>query len=227
MCLMRPGRSVRSAAVISVRSAAAIVAVSASLVSVPPVVAGPATDQLKASVDNVIRLLEDPAARADHQARRVALRRVADNIFDFQEIAKRSLGPHWQKLSDKEREEFVALFGDLLERAYASKIEKYSGEKITYAGEVVDNDQVTVKTRFSTKQGSEVPIDYRMLRRGDGWRAYDVTVEGVSLVANYRSQFDKILASSSYAELVSRLKNSPDPGSTTGGVKRKDSTPRS
>jgi phospholipid transport system substrate-binding protein len=107
---------------------------------------------------------------------------------------------------EKDRQEFTRLFTDLIERAYISKIERYSGERITYAGESVDAGLATVRTRFVTKQGTEVPVDYRMHERGDRWLVYDVSVEGVSLVNNYRTQFDKIIQSSSYAELVRRMK---------------------
>ena len=191
--------------------------------------AGPPTDQLRTSVDKVIRILEDPTAKSGvkMKERRAAIREEADNIFDFRETAKRALGVHWQRLGEKDQEEFVSLFADLLERSYISKIERYSGEKITYAGEATDGDLVTVKTRFVMKQGAEVPIDYRMLRRGDRWRAYDVVVEGVSLVANYRAQFDKIIQAASYAELITKLKNGQGEASSSGGVRRKDQTPRS
>jgi len=191
--------------------------------------AGLPTDQLKTSVDRVIRLVEDPALKTDAKVkeRRVAIRKEAENILDFQETAKRALGTHWQRLSEKDQQEFVSLFSDLLEHAYISKIERYSGEKITYAGEAADGDVVTVKTRFITKQGTEIPIDYRMLRRGDRWLAYDVIIEGVSLVANYRVQFDKIVRTASYAELVTRMKNRAGEFATSGEVKPKEQTPRS
>jgi len=190
--------------------------------------AGPATDQLKTSVDRVIRIVEGPTQKFDAKMKdlRASIRKEADNIFDFQETAKRALGTHWQRLGERDQQEFVSLFADLLEHAYVSKIERYSGEKITYAGEVVDGDVVTVKTRFSAKQGTEIPIDYRMLRRGDRWLAYDVIIEGVSLVANYRFQFDKIIRTASYAELVTRMKNKRE-FSTSGEVGRKEPAPRS
>ena len=169
--------------------------------------AGPAGDQLKASVDKVIAVLEDPAAKADGKARRASIRKEATDIFDVREAAARALGVHWQGLGDRDREEFVALFADLLERAYVSKIEKYSGEKITYVGEAAEGDRVTVKTRFVLRPGSEATIDYRMFERDGRWRAYDVVIEGVSLIANYRAQFEKIIQASSYADLVAKLKS--------------------
>ena len=186
-----------------------LVAVTGLAVGAPaPARAGAPTDQLKASVDQIVRVLEDPGLRVQARARdrRAAIRKEAEVVFDFTETAKRALGRHWQGLSEKDRQEFTRLFTDLIERAYISKIERYSGERITYAGESVDAGLATVRTRFVTKQGTEVPVDYRMHERGDRWLVYDVSVEGVSLVNNYRTQFDKIIQSSSYAELVRRMK---------------------
>lgn len=171
-----------------------------------PARAGAPTDQLKASVEQIVKVLEDPALRARAQERRAAIRKEAEGVFDFTETAKRALGRHWQGLSDKDRQEFTALFTDLIERAYISRIERYSGERVAYAGESVDRGLATVRTRFVTKQGTEIPVDYRMQQRGDRWLVYDVSVEGVSLINNYRTQFDKIIQTSSYAELVRKMK---------------------
>jgi phospholipid transport system substrate-binding protein len=184
-------------------------AVAGLLVGAPVVAeAGAPTDQLKSSVEQIVKVLEDPALKTDSRAkdRRAAIRKEAEVVFDFTETAKRALGRHWQGLSDKDRQEFTGLFTDLIERAYISKIERYSGERIAYAGEAVDGGLATVRTRFVTKQGTEIPVDYRMQQRGDRWLVYDVAVEGVSLINNYRTQFDKIIQTSSYAELVRKMK---------------------
>ncbi len=190
--------------------------------------AGAPTDQLKESVDQVIHILQDPSLRSESKAqeRRAAIRHEADKIFDWQETAKRALGTHWRNLSEQDRKEFVSLFTDLLERAYVSKIESYSGEKITYAGDTIDGDLATVKTRFTTKKGTEVPVDYRMLKQGDRWLVYDVNIEGVSLVANYRTQFNRIIQTASYQELVTKMKSSRGQFSAPGGSKEK-AAPRS
>ncbi len=170
--------------------------------------AGPPTEQLKVEIDRVVKMLEDPALKVDGKAveRWARVRSIANDIFDWAETAKRSLARHWQPLSDTQREEFVKLFGDLLERAYISKIELYGGEKIVYVGESVDGEQAIVRTKIITKQGTDVPIEYRMLRRGDRWLVYDVVIESVSLVSNYRTQFNKIIQTSSYQELVKKMK---------------------
>jgi phospholipid transport system substrate-binding protein len=189
----------------------AVALVSALLAAGTPARAGEPTDQLKASVERVIRILEDPALKGDAMTRerRAAIRQEAAQIIDFGETARRALGRHWQNLGEAERQEFVALFTDLMERAYISRLELYSGERIAYAGDSMDGDTATVRTRFVTKRGVEIPADYRMLRRGDRWQVYDVLVEGVSLVANYRTQFNRIIQTSSYEELIRKMKAGP------------------
>jgi phospholipid transport system substrate-binding protein len=173
-----------------------------------PAHAGAPTEQLKTSVEQIVKVLEDPALRSEAKARerRAAIRKEAEVIFDFGETARRALGRHWQALAANERAEFTALFTDLIERAYISKIERYSGERIAFAGESVEGGLASVRTRFVTKKGTEIPVDYRMQQRGDRWLVYDVSVEGVSLINNYRTQFDKIIQTSSYAELVRKMK---------------------
>jgi phospholipid transport system substrate-binding protein len=173
-----------------------------------PAAAGPPTDQLKSAIDRVVRILEDPSLKGDDRVadRRAAVRKIADEIFDFSEIARRALARHWQPLTDKQRAEFVSLFSDLLERSYMSKIELYGGEKIQYIGERVDADTASVGTRIATKSGTEVPIDYRLLKKGDRWLVYDVNIEGVSLVSNYRTQFNKIIQTGSFEDLIQKLR---------------------
>ena len=181
-------------------------------VSAAPTAAGVPTDQLKGAVERVLRTLDDPALKGEARLadRRVAVRKIANEIFDFSEIAKRSMARHWQPLSEAQRTEFVGLFADLLERSYISKIETYGGEKIQYTAERADGDFATVSTRIVTKNGTEVPVDYRMIKRADRWLVYDVSIEGVSLVSNYRTQFNKIIQTTSYNELVSKLRHKQD-----------------
>jgi len=191
---------------------AIVVAAVVGLGMAGPATAGPATDQLHGSIDAVLKILSDPELKKQAKAveRRRAIRTVANDIFDFNEISRRSLAVHWQARAPAERQEFVALFGDLLENSYISKIESYSGEKIVYAGETVDGQLAIVKTRLVTRQGTEVPVEYRMFLRDDRWRAYDVNIEGISLVANYRAQFNTIISRSGYPDLVAKLKAKRD-----------------
>ncbi len=171
--------------------------------------AGLPTQHLKTEIDRVVQTLEDAALKGDGKSleRRTRVRTIAKDTFDWSETAKRSLARHWQSLSDAQREEFVKLFGDLLERAYLSKIELYGGERIAYVGETIDGDQAVVRTKIITKQGTEVPIEYRMIRRGDRWLVYDVVIESVSLISNYRTQFNRIIQTSSYQELVKKMRS--------------------
>jgi phospholipid transport system substrate-binding protein len=178
------------------------------LTSGGPAWAGAPTDQLRGRVDRVLRILEDPALKQDARVveRRAAIRTMAHEIFDFRELSQRALARHWPARTPAERDEFVQLFADLLERSYIGKIETYSGgDRIQYTSETADGDQATVRTRIVTKAGAEIPVDYRMHRVGDRWLVYDVAIEGVSLVANYRAQFNKIIQTSSYRGLVEKL----------------------
>jgi phospholipid transport system substrate-binding protein len=180
------------------------------LLLLPPALAeaGAPTDQLRNRVDRILQILSDPEMMKDSRTaeRRAAMRRIAGEVFDFTEISRRSLGRYWQPRTPAEREEFVRLFADLLERAYVSKLELYSGEKIEYAGEVPDGDVTTVKTRIITKQGTPIPVDYRMFQQSGQWRAYDALIEGVSLVGNYRTQFNSVIQRTSYEDLVKTLR---------------------
>jgi phospholipid transport system substrate-binding protein len=171
--------------------------------------AGVPTDQLRAQIDRVIKVLEDPELKKEGHAkdRRAAVRKIANDIFDFSETARRSLGRHWQGRTDGERAEFVQLFSDLLERSYISKIETYGGEKISYLGDTIEGEQAKVQTKLVTKGSGDIPIEYRMHKKGDRWLVYDVVIEGVSLVANYRTQFNKIIQTSSFQELMNKMKN--------------------
>ena len=191
------------------RSGLASAVVLALLLLAAPGWAGQPTDQLRTEIDRVLKVLDDPELKKEGRARerRAEVRRIANDIFDFEETARRSLARHWAPRTPAERDEFVQLFADLLERSYISKIELYGGEKIAYVGETIDGDVATVKTKITTRQGTEIPVDYRMRKRGDKWLVYDVIIEGVSLVANYRVQFNKIITTSSYAELVKKMRD--------------------
>jgi phospholipid transport system substrate-binding protein len=193
------------------------------LLTAPRGWAGQAQDQLKGAIDRVVSTLESPGLKGAGKAaeRRTAVRKIADEIFDFGEIARRSLGRYWQPLTEPQRTEFVGLFSDLLERSYISKIELYGGEKIIYSGERVEGDLATVSTKIITKNGTEVPVDYRLFKKGDRWMIYDVNIEGISLVSNYRTQFNKIIQTNGYNALVERMKTKQNEFLEESGGKRK------
>ena len=170
--------------------------------------AGDATDQIRGAIDRTIGILRDPAltAKGKKEERRGLLRKEIEPVFNFEEMAKRSLGPNWRDRTPEERKQFVALFRELLENSYLGKIESYQGEVIRYGKETVDGPYAQVKTLVVTTKGQEFPMDYRMLADGGRYRIYDVVIEGISLVGNYRSQFNSILQKSSFREMMDKLR---------------------
>jgi phospholipid transport system substrate-binding protein len=171
--------------------------------------AGEPTDQVKQTVDAVLEVLRNKElSKPDKtEQRRAQIRKTVSTRFDFEEMAKRSLALHWKKRTPEEQKEFVALYTDLLENTYIRKIEKYQDEKVVYLDERTEGTYATVKTSIVTIKEVAIPIEYRLMREGNQWKAYDVVIEGVSLVNNYRNQFNSIIRSGSYDELVKRLKN--------------------
>jgi phospholipid transport system substrate-binding protein len=187
-----------------------LLAVVAAIVAVAsPAVAGAPTDVLKERVDRILVLLDEPG---DHRAE---IRKIAEDVFDFEEMSRRALGPHWNARSPEERREFTTLFADLLERSYLNRVESGRGSDVQYVGESVSGDQATVRTRIITAQRTEIPVDYRMHRQDDRWQIFDVSIEGVSLINNYRSQFNSVIQSSSYAALVERLRSKETEGAAS------------
>ena len=192
-----------------------------------PARAGVPSDQLRSQIERVLKVLDDPALKTESKTRerRAAVRKIAEDIFDFTETAKRALGRHWAQRSQGEKDEFVGLFADLLERSYLSKIELYGGEKIAYTGDSIDGDQASVKTKIVTKQGTEIPIEYRMLRKADRWLVYDVIIEGVSLISNYRTQFNKVVQTESYQALVQKLRAKETEPAASAAPRERRTTP--
>lgn len=169
--------------------------------------AGGATDAMKGTIDEVLRILQDKELKQPAKAdeRRQQLEKVVGDRFDYTEMSRRALGAPWNKLSDKEKDEFVGLFKTLLVNSYADKIETYSGEGVQYINERGEKDYAEVRTKVLTGK-TEIPLDYRLLNKSSVWRVYDVVIDGVSLVNNYRGQFTKILSSGTYADLVDQLR---------------------
>jgi len=171
--------------------------------------AGLPTDQIKATVDKALGVLRDPRLKpaAKQTERREQLKQVLFNRFNFAEMAKRSLGPNWPRRTPQEQEEFVRLFTEVLERAYAEIIETYLNEKIVYLNEKIDSGYADVNSKVVTTKGEEYSINYRAQLVGNEWKVYDVVAENISLVNNYRSQFNRVITKSSYEELVRRLRD--------------------
>jgi phospholipid transport system substrate-binding protein len=172
-----------------------------------PAPAATPMQELQGGTDRIIAILEDSTLNGPEkrEERRQAVRQVVLDMFEAGEAAKRALAAHWRTLGPAEQRHFVELFVGLLERVYSSKIDLYGGQRLKYLGETVDGEYATVRGSVVTKAGAEVPTEAKMIRRGERWLVYDVVVENVGLIANYRTQFDRIIRTSSFQELVRRL----------------------
>ena len=171
--------------------------------------AGVATEQIKGTVDKAVSVLKDPRLKpaAKMKERRDQLRQILFARFDFTEMAKRALGSNWRRRSPQEQEEFVQLFTDILEHAYAGIIESYSDEKIIYLNERVEGPFADVASKILTNNGVEYSIQYKAHLVSNEWKVYDVVAENISLVNNYRSQFNRVISNTSYEELLRRLRD--------------------
>jgi phospholipid transport system substrate-binding protein len=170
--------------------------------------AGMPTDQIKATVDKALTVLRDPRFKppANLNDRRDQLRQILFARFDFTEMAKRALGANWRRRTSQEQEEFVRLFTDVLERAYAGIIESYTDEKIVYVSERIEGNYADVVSKIMTAKGEEYSVHYKAHLVSNEWKVYDVVAENISLVNNYRSQFNRVISHSSYEDLVGRLR---------------------
>ena len=174
----------------------------------PPLNAGAPTDQVRSTLDKISDVLNNPRLKSEakKEERRQQLRAIIYPRFDFPEMAKRSLASHWRRLTPEEQKEFVEIFTDLLEHAYVGRIESYNDEKFVYVRETEDHDFSEVNTKVHTEKGEEFSLNYRLRLVNGEWKVYDIVVENISLVNNYRSQFNRIITNSSYEELVRRMK---------------------
>lgn len=178
---------------------------------VVPGYAGAPTDSMKTTIDEVLRILRDKELKQPGRSeeRRQQLEKVVEARFDYREMSRRALGAPWNSLSDQEKQEFVSLFQTLLTNSYAEKIETYSGEGVQYLNERTEKDYAEVRTKVLSGK-TEIPLDYRLINKAEDWRVYDVVVDGVSLVNNYRGQFTRILRESTYSDLVDQLRKKSD-----------------
>lgn len=173
-----------------------------------PVLAADPMEEIKQTTDKILSIVTNPALKPSSKAaeKEKLIRQAVDERFDWEEMARRSLATHWAKRTAEEKKEFVRLFSDLLERTYMKKVEDYSGEKVLYDGETKDGDYATVKVKIITKKNKDISVEYRLGKKGNDWLIYDVSIAGVSLVNNYRTQFNSIISQSSYENLVKRLR---------------------
>jgi phospholipid transport system substrate-binding protein len=181
-----------------------------------PLQAGAVTDHVRATVEKVLAILHnpDPKSEARKEERYTRLRHVISSTFDLTEMAKRSLGPHWQGLTPNEQGEFVRLFSELFADSYLNKIRSYIGEKFVYLHETQDGDFSEVVTKIIRRRTEEFAVNYKLRSDNGEWKVYDVVVENVSLVNNYRAQFNRSLTTASFAELLHKLqqKRVKEPG---------------
>ena len=166
------------------------------------------TEDVKKTVDEVVRIVADKDMRKSEVKRRQALKKAIGAIFDYSEMAKRSLGKHWKDRTPAEKKQFVELFATLLENSYAGKIESYNNEKIVYIKENVEGEYAEVKSKVVTASRDEFALDYRLFKQNGKWMVYDVIIEGVSLVTNYRNQFNNFIVNKGgYDKLVIKLQS--------------------
>ena len=189
---------------VSLGAVVGLLALSIGLLLAGDAPAATVTAEVRRYTDRALEVLGDPSLSPAQ--RDSSLRAIARQLFDPEEAARRALGKHWQTRSTKEQAEFTELFAQLLERTYLTRVGAYRDARLAYVGESVDGSFAVVRAKVLLPEQIEVPVEARLHRRGDRWYAYDIVVEGISLINNYRAQFDKIIRTSSYEELVRRLR---------------------
>lgn len=172
---------------------------------------GLATEAVRQTINQVLAILEDPELKSPERAaeRRAKLEEAIGQRFDYQEMGKRTLAAHWEKMDSSQQDEFVTLFQSFLSNSYAGNIDGYSGQKVEYVKERHKGNFAEVQTKVISSKG-ELPLDYRLLNKNGDYRVYDVVIDGVSLVKNYRGQFSRIIKSSSYDGLLEKLRTKAD-----------------
>ena len=172
------------------------------------------------------RLEASHAGPPDFGRARIEIRRVASELFDFDEVARRTLSRHWAARTPAERTEFVRLFTDFLERSYVGKLEAYAGEKIVYVGEIVDGRYATVRSRILTGRRTDTGLDYQLHLAKGRWKVYDLLIDGIGFVSTYRSEFNRVIQSSGYDDLIKRLRKRSSTPLAMGGPEMAPHTPQ-
>jgi phospholipid transport system substrate-binding protein len=171
-------------------------------------------ESVENQVNKILEKLKDPAFKAQPRDAQIGeVRKVINEIFDYTELSKRTLGRYWKKFSDAQKKEFITLFSALLENVYADRILAYTHEVIEFGKETeLKKGRVEVASNIITSDNKKVPLNYRMILKNDQWRVYDVVIEGVSMVKNYRSQFRQILSKKSPDDLLETLRKKTQKG---------------
>lgn len=166
--------------------------------------AGEPTEAIRGAVNQGVEILKNAKLDSQKQRSQVIdrLREIVYPLFDFREMAMRSLGANWRRINSPQREEFVLVFTRLLEKTYADQIDLYNGQQVVYTGESVDGDYAQVDSRVIDKNEQKYSVVYRLHRVDGRWKIYDVVAENISVVNNYRAQFDRVIARSSFDELL-------------------------
>jgi phospholipid transport system substrate-binding protein len=206
---MRPGPIYRG--VTMLRPCALVLGLALAAVSDVDARAATPTAELRAFFTAATQILTDPATEGQYAERLHAIRTRTRQIFDAREAARLALGPAWRERTPPERDRFVELYANLLERAFiawiGSRVQIADGPRVSFIGETIDEGYATVRTTVLGRSGDEVALDYRMVERGDGWAVRDVVIDGMSLAANYRAQFTRVIQNASYAELVRQMES--------------------
>ncbi len=170
--------------------------------------AGEPTEKIQIAIDKGIQIVTDPTLQTEKgkKERIKRLRKVFFPLFDFSEMAKRSLGPYWKRRTPEEQKQFVAVFTKFLEVTYSDKINLYNGQKAVIVNEKIDGDYAEVKAKVIDQRGKQYSVNYRLMMKDEGWKIYDVVIENISAINNYRSQFHRVISNSSYEELIRKIK---------------------
>lgn len=189
------------------RILAVLVSLAAVLGAAPSALASGPAAEVTMQLDRVVGILQDPALQGEAQRdrRRDAVRRVVEEAFDFDETARRALGRHWDERSPEERATFVRLFTALIDRAYLSRLDGIENERIVVVADEVNGSRAVVRLHVMTADAVPLAIDLHLIRSAERWRVWDARLEGASLVSSYRAQFQKVIQSASWEELVRRL----------------------
>jgi phospholipid transport system substrate-binding protein len=178
------------------------------------VMAGEPTDRIKVVSDKLIAIVFDNSLKTPEMKskRDQMIFEIVDGLFSWEEFSRRTLARHWGKRTENEKKEFISLFRQLVGRTYMAKAGQYSGGKVVFLDEKIEGDYCNVSTQVLTSTGTQIPVEYRVIKKDGVWWVYDVYIEGVSLVSNYRSQFNDILIKSSFEDLLKRLKDKIEKG---------------